>query len=66
MILTGPYILGYLQSPVEPKNPFAWRDLPRHKDEGQVKLDVDRSFIYYPKSTTSSVVWEDYKLMQDR
>ncbi|KAI9739255.1 MAG: hypothetical protein M1834_007468 [Cirrosporium novae-zelandiae] len=26
----------------------AWKYLPRHKDEDQVKLDVDRSFIYYP------------------
>ena len=27
-----------------------WRSLPRHKDEDQVRLDVNRSFIYYPKS----------------
>lgn len=27
-----------------------WHALPRHKDEDQVRLDVDRSFIYYPKS----------------
>ncbi|MCJ1282156.1 hypothetical protein MMC26_001479 [Xylographa opegraphella] len=26
-----------------------WRFLPKHKDEDQVKLDVNRSFIYYPK-----------------
>ncbi|KAK8029144.1 hypothetical protein PG991_006200 [Apiospora marii] len=25
-----------------------WRELPRHRDEDQVRLDVDRSFIYYP------------------
>ncbi|KAI9760407.1 MAG: hypothetical protein M4579_001703 [Chaenotheca gracillima] len=25
-----------------------WRILPRHRDEDQVRLDVDRSFIYYP------------------
>ncbi|PSS25672.1 hypothetical protein M430DRAFT_134332 [Amorphotheca resinae ATCC 22711] len=25
-----------------------WRSLPKHRDEGQVQLDVDRSFIYYP------------------
>ncbi|PPJ55650.1 hypothetical protein CBER1_09543 [Cercospora berteroae] len=25
-----------------------WHDLPRHREEGQVQLDVDRSFIYYP------------------
>lgn len=26
----------------------AWRGLPRHKDEDQVQLDVNRAFIYYP------------------
>ncbi|KAG4305045.1 hypothetical protein PORY_001720 [Pneumocystis oryctolagi] len=25
-----------------------WKSLPAHKDENQVQLDVDRSFIYYP------------------
>lgn len=28
---------------------ISWRDLPRHRDENQVELDVNRSFIYYPK-----------------
>ncbi|KAI9696825.1 MAG: hypothetical protein M1836_005187 [Candelina mexicana] len=27
-----------------------WREMPRHKDEDQVKLDVNRSFIYYPEN----------------
>jgi hypothetical protein len=27
---------------------LAWQALPKHGDEDQVKLDVDRSFIYYP------------------
>ncbi|KIW49976.1 hypothetical protein PV05_11603 [Exophiala xenobiotica] len=27
----------------------AWRELPRHPDEDQVQLDVDRAFVYYPK-----------------
>jgi hypothetical protein len=30
----------------QPSN--AWRTLPKHRDEDQVRLDVDRSFIYYP------------------
>ncbi|KAI9892869.1 MAG: hypothetical protein M1814_001028 [Vezdaea aestivalis] len=30
-----------------------WRSLPRHRDEDQVKLDVDRSFIYYPRNQSS-------------
>ncbi|KAL9104002.1 MAG: hypothetical protein Q9163_001022 [Psora crenata] len=29
-----------------------WRQLPRHKDEDQVELDVNRSFVYYPKDET--------------
>ena len=27
----------------------AWESLPRHRDEDQVQLDVNRSFIYYPE-----------------
>ncbi|EFQ27586.1 GTPase-activating protein gyp10 [Colletotrichum graminicola] len=26
----------------------SWKDLPRHRDEEQVALDVNRAFIYYP------------------
>lgn len=26
----------------------SWEKLPRHRDEEQVQLDVDRSFVYYP------------------
>ena len=28
-----------------------WKELPRHKDEDQVQLDVNRAFIYYPSGT---------------
>lgn len=47
----GPLLLGY-RSEESGSAGFArsWRDLPRHKDEDQVELDVNRSFIYYPKS----------------
>ncbi|KAH7371106.1 GTPase-activating protein gyp10 [Pyrenochaeta sp. MPI-SDFR-AT-0127] len=27
-----------------------WKDLPEHKDEHQVGLDVNRAFVYYPKN----------------
>jgi len=27
----------------------AWTDLPEHKDEHQVSLDVNRAFVHYPK-----------------
>ncbi|KAK7745258.1 GTPase-activating protein gyp8 [Diatrype stigma] len=29
-----------------------WRNLPPHRDEAQVKLDVDRSFVYYPNDNS--------------
>ncbi|EXJ61471.1 uncharacterized protein A1O5_11787 [Cladophialophora psammophila CBS 110553] len=37
--------------PTEPEhsNRHHWRALPRHPDEDQVQLDVDRAFVYYPK-----------------
>ncbi|GAP82948.2 putative GTPase-activating protein gyp10 protein [Rosellinia necatrix] len=46
-----PVLLGFdadatSASPIETSSP--WRHLPRHRDEEQVRLDVDRSFIYYP------------------
>ncbi|OAL36795.1 hypothetical protein AYO20_03850 [Fonsecaea nubica] len=38
-------------SPAQPEhsNQHQWRSLPRHPDEDQVQLDVDRAFVYYPK-----------------
>ncbi|KAL9025850.1 MAG: hypothetical protein Q9180_007581, partial [Flavoplaca navasiana] len=45
-----PLLLGYKPSKkAESTETAAWQHLPRHKDEDQVRLDVDRSFIYYPK-----------------
>ena len=38
---------------VEEERASEWQQLPRHRDEGQVELDVNRSFIYYPKGTPS-------------
>ncbi|KAI1386157.1 uncharacterized protein F4822DRAFT_409109 [Hypoxylon trugodes] len=32
----------------------SWKQLERHRDEDQVKLDVDRSFVYYPNDDTPS------------
>ncbi|KAM3535133.1 hypothetical protein MY4038_001547 [Beauveria bassiana] len=29
-------------------NSDSWKELPRHRDEDQVQLDVNRSFVYYP------------------
>lgn len=47
----GPILLGYRSEESElVGSARSWRDLPSHKDEDQVELDVNRSFIYYPKS----------------
>ncbi|KAI1498640.1 rab-GTPase-TBC domain-containing protein [Biscogniauxia marginata] len=50
-----PVLLGFevdkLGDPVE-EGSDSWRQLPRHRDEDQVKLDVDRSFVYYPSDNT--------------
>ncbi|KAI0111986.1 rab-GTPase-TBC domain-containing protein [Daldinia grandis] len=32
----------------------SWGKLEQHRDEGQVKLDVDRSFVYYPNDDTQA------------
>ncbi|KAF7560772.1 hypothetical protein G7046_g3377 [Stylonectria norvegica] len=31
-----------------------WKELPRHRDEDQVQLDVNRSFIYYPHNLSDA------------
>ncbi|KAL6719849.1 GTPase-activating protein gyp8 [Lecanora helva] len=45
-----PHLLGYDRRTVFAKSQPSWQDLPVHKDESQVELDVNRSFIYYPKN----------------
>ncbi|MCJ1408449.1 hypothetical protein MMC19_002524 [Ptychographa xylographoides] len=48
--LAGPRLLGSDVRPAKPESGVLdWRMLPRHRDEDQVKLDVNRSFIYYPR-----------------
>lgn len=37
----------------EDKDASDWKSLPKHEDEDQVRLDVDRSFIYYPHDQSS-------------
>ncbi|WEW58360.1 GTPase-activating protein gyp8 [Emydomyces testavorans] len=45
--LAWPILLGYdREAPV--KNVSTVENLPKHGDEGQVKLDVNRAFIHYP------------------
>ncbi|KAL3607180.1 GTPase-activating protein gyp8 [Fusarium poae] len=31
-----------------------WKGLPRHRDEDQVQLDVNRSFVYYPNNQSDA------------
>ena len=63
---TGPILLGLRPRPTLEKeegqpslsqgdtmDKIDWKQLPRHGDEDQVMLDVNRSFIYYPHSTIS-------------
>jgi hypothetical protein len=52
--MAGPLILGFEQDDLKPhgEDINSWKELPEHRDEGQVQLDVDRSFIYYPNGTT--------------
>ena len=53
---SGPLLLGYTrddgkEAGDDQGRPVDWHSLPLHRDEHQVRLDVDRSFIYYPDST---------------
>ncbi|OLN95596.1 GTPase-activating protein gyp10 [Colletotrichum chlorophyti] len=49
-----PILLGFTESEnIEDTNEKTpWKDLPRHRDEDQVHLDVNRAFIYYPNHET--------------
>lgn len=56
MDLEGPILLGYQhekESDQKPGLSSAWTMLPRHSDEDQVRLDVDRAFVYYPRGLSS-------------
>jgi hypothetical protein len=45
----GPILLGCEQPlPTADMRDPLWKALPRHRDEDQVQLDVNRAFAYYP------------------
>ena len=46
---TGPLLLGCADH-VHGSQQVPWTELPEHKDEHQVGLDVNRAFVYYPKN----------------
>ncbi|KAI1083621.1 rab-GTPase-TBC domain-containing protein [Whalleya microplaca] len=51
-----PVLLGFRsdEPAEEDGGPDSWRHMPRHRDEEQVKLDVNRSFIYYPNDDSQA------------
>lgn len=60
----GPLLIGSEpqseeRSETNPSASASWKELPRHRDEDQVQLDVNRAFVYYPNgefdSTTTPV-----------
>lgn len=59
----GPLLLGIITSDSsldeKPTHDESWRKLPPHKDEGQVELDVNRAFIYYPSDQTPNQTKEN-------
>lgn len=46
-LLPGPILLGNSSS-ADAGHTDNWQNLPVHRDEEQVKLDVHRAFVYYP------------------
>lgn len=46
-----PILLGC--SPDE-RAQLSWKELPAHRDEAQVALDVNRAFVYYPKNESEN------------
>jgi hypothetical protein len=66
IIIIGPILLGLQPGDVktEAASPSSsWESLPRHKDEDQVQLDVNRAFIYYPDSMPSSFLTHPLPLL---
>ena len=54
--MLGALLLGFPNSDNDTKlkdeDFHGWKSLPTHRDEDQVRLDVERSFIYYPNGTS--------------
>lgn len=54
VLLGVPFEKDDLDDARKPQTGGDWKELPRHRDEDQVQLDVNRSFIYYPNSLSST------------
>ncbi|KAK5187961.1 GTPase-activating protein gyp8, partial [Cryomyces antarcticus] len=50
----GPVLLGCSSDAYKQQPP--WQSLPPHKDEDQVRLDVNRSFVYYPSNESEKQI----------
>lgn len=53
-LFPGPVLLGNFNAATDQTND--WKELPVHRDEEQVKLDVHRAFVYYPTGQLSTRV----------
>ncbi|KAI9672530.1 MAG: hypothetical protein M1817_003296 [Caeruleum heppii] len=62
-ILLGSH--GLRGSPDDVAEASTWRLLPEHRDERQVALDVDRSFIFYPRNPSTSELDRRKKELSD-
>ncbi|KAK4465278.1 GTPase-activating protein gyp10 [Cladorrhinum samala] len=52
-----PILLGLPSADLKTEAPEDfWKSLPRHKDEDQVQLDVNRAFVYYPNHDNESLL----------
>ncbi|KAK7518171.1 GTPase-activating protein gyp10 [Phyllosticta citriasiana] len=51
-----PLLLGSPASSSIDDDDAEWTTLPPHRDEQQVKLDVNRSFVYYPNDQTDDQI----------
>ncbi|KAK4166008.1 GTPase-activating protein gyp10 [Cladorrhinum sp. PSN259] len=51
-----PILLGLSPEKTENDSEDSWKSLPRHKDEDQVQLDVNRAFVYYPNHDNEALL----------
>jgi hypothetical protein len=56
--IAGPLVLGGDNAARPSSSGISWRELPEHREEGQVELDVNRSFVYYPTGKRTIVLWQ--------
>jgi TBC1 domain family member 20 len=67
--MAGPLLLGYSSQDSDVKSETeereSWKKLLKHRDEDQVQLDVNRSFIYYPNGTSLLAFTVTYHMESD-